>query len=525
MPATLPGNTVFAAGWENGTLLRPTATPKGFNGSSGSPTVVTSHPAGSGYTHAARFEVDNTKYDGYGDRSEVQGSTNEVEGQLRWYRWSFFLPSNFPVLARWQVFGQWHSSANGSPPLAFYSNDGVNFGLDFNLATGSSEPRNIVQYGRRVWTRSMSSMKGQWNEIVMRILWSSSDAAASHRLWFNGVAQTFNGSGGNGQTELFLRNTDPGRSHYYKQGYYRGHTAALNALTVHFAGYQITDGAGGGTVSFGNDPPPPPPDPPPATPGAPPDALANRLGASTASGFYNTSQADSIRGSAFPLLETSKVTGYRVYVRGLGTGSSTQPLRACLYNVANATPTTDTLVSGSLSDVVSVAFNATAAWVEFPITDFDIPAGTYRVCMISGANAVTQYSYTDDAPMAWANDTYADGPASVFAAQAANVTGTDTKGIAAYAIITEASSPGPALSLAGLIAPEVTPDPSGLDGFLRGDLRPVSTSSITRVAQIGQEVISYRRPKFFEIKLDGSVGAEVVWNGGNARFEYRDLQA
>lgn len=526
MPATLPGNTIFAGGWEGGTLLRGSgASPPGFNGSSGSPSVVTSHPAGSGYTHAALFSVDNTKYDGYGDRSEVQGSTNEVEGQLRWYKWSFYLPSSFPVLSTWQVMGQWHSSANGSPPLGFYSNDGVNFGLDFNLATGSSEPRNIVQYGRRVWNTSIASLKGQWNEIVMRIVWSSSDGSASHQLWLNGVQQSFNGSGGSGTTVLNLRNTDPGRSHYYKQGYYRGHTSSLNALQVYYAGFTITDGAGGGTVTFDGTTPPPP-DPPPTTPGSPPDATANRLGAGTATGFYNACQADSIRGSAFSLASPALVTGYRVYMRGLNTGSSTQPMKCVLYKVNSADPTEDTIVASSTSNELSLAFNAAAGWQEFTISDFEIPAGTYRVCLHTGANVVTEYSYTDDAPMAWANDTYVGGASSTFAADAANVTGTDTKGLAAYAIITEPASAPAVLSLEANIAPKANEDPSGLDQFLRMALSFDGTNvPVTNVAQIGQEIISYRKPRFYEILGDGSTGAEVVWNGTNGQFEYRDLQA
>jgi len=51
----------------------------------------------------------------------------------------------------WALFKQWHSTADGSPPLAFYANGHREMQLDLNLATGSSNPRNIVEYGHRVW--------------------------------------------------------------------------------------------------------------------------------------------------------------------------------------------------------------------------------------------------------------------------------------------------------------------------------------------------------------------------------------
>ena len=281
--AKLPGNVVFDAGWESGTLLRGSSvTPRGFNGSSGSPSIVTgvSLAGGipSGYTHGARFQVDNTKYDGFGDRSEVQGSTNEVEGQTRWYRWSFFLPADFPALSNFQVMGQWHSSANGSPPLAFYLDGGTYLQMFFNLANGSSEPRSIFRYAYCPWRTLIAPLKGKWTEIVMKIIWGSTDSTGQHELWLNGQKQTFNGPDANGQygsgggTQVFkIRNTDPGRSHYYKQGYYRGHTSALNPVTVYYAGFQITDGAGGGTVTFpgggggGGGTPPVDPTPGPVT--------------------------------------------------------------------------------------------------------------------------------------------------------------------------------------------------------------------------------------------------------------------
>ena len=517
MPATLPGNIIFAAGWETGTLLRgSSATPKGFNGSSGSPAVIADSTIIPGYTHVARFSVDASKYDGYGDRSEVQGSTNEVEGQERWYRWSVKFPSNFPTYGGFQVVGQWHSALDGSPPMGFYVDGGQYLQLVFNLASTSNPvnaagQRNIQQYGFMPWRTLIK--RGVPMEIVCHVKWSSSDSVAFIELWIDGVKQTFNGPNGDGSTKFFKRNTDPGYSHYYKQGYYRQHsTTQPDPIIFYYAGFQSSDGAGGGTVTFPGDPPPPEPPPPdPTVPGAPD---SNVLGLTSFSGAWNNAQANSIRGSNATLEARQLVTGYRVLLRGSGTSASTQPFKVALFKVNDSNPLNDTLVPGSTSNEVLVANNASPAWVFFDVTDFNLDPGVYAVHVISGGTQYVQYAYASGGQLKWANDTYADGPANPWASQSSTVNGVDTTvGICAYALLSAPDPGGGTQSLQGAIVP--TPNQQPGDFYFRGNLTPQSATAITNVANFGEEIISFRVPviyavdpvtnaKLFRVKWDGT---------------------
>lgn len=528
MPASLPGNVIMDGGWDSGVLLPGTAA-KGWNGSSGSPTVVSSPTDGSAF--AARFIVDNTKYDGYGDRSEVQMSSNEAEGQVRWYRWSFFFPVGFPGGPlggdpTFQVVGQWHSGANGSPPLGFYvfgTGAGATLNMAMNLAVAgsSSDPRTIERYGWIPWRTSLAPLLGRWNEIVMHIGWGSTDASGWQELWFNQQRQTFNGPNGDGSTRHYKRNSDPGWGHYYKQGYYRQHQASPNPQTVYFDNFLMTDGAGGGTVTWGSTPPPPPPPPDPTLPSAP-DAAGVRLGSATPNGSFNATQSNSIRGSADTLATRRKVTGYRALLRGAGTAGTTQPMRMCLVKVTSATPTDWPLVAGSLSDEVSVANNAAPAWVLFPMTTaFHLDPGVYVPALISGGSALTQYAYSNSGPLYWATDTYADGPAATWAAQAAGIAGADsTVGLAAYAIHAEPDSAPGVITLKGAISPG--PHQNAADLFFGGKLTPDSVGGITSVIQRGEEIISFRQPVYWAVDDDGQDLFRIVWDG--TKFIPADLE-
>jgi hypothetical protein len=185
------------------------------NLSSYSLTTVRSPVREGGY--AARFEVRQgddplcaAGYGCFGDRSEVQMSTGETEGQERWYSWSTMFSSDFPRYPNWQVVSQWHSNANGSPPIGFYVvNDSLV--LQFHRYSSPDHPIDIVT----PWSGPLR--RGQWQDIRLHVKWSGSDSVGFVELWINGVAQTFD----NGQTRRYIRNMYPGIPNYFKQGYYR----------------------------------------------------------------------------------------------------------------------------------------------------------------------------------------------------------------------------------------------------------------------------------------------------------------
>lgn len=250
-PAPIGGTVLFDGGADGGQILSGGAAPPGWDGPPGTPgvTLLTDPALTSSSAGALGFFVDGKDADTSSDRAEVQGSTNEREGQVRAYRWSVYVPNDFPqypVVQTWQVLGQWHSALDGSPPFGFYVNNwdagsAQNIGLDYNLAsnrkcTGS---RKISQYGRRVWEMPVprsSPDGGTWLEFKMNVKWSASDGTARQALWVNGVRQTFLG----GSTELNLRNLDGGCYNYAKEGYYRGQTTGV-ATSVRFDNFLMTN--------------------------------------------------------------------------------------------------------------------------------------------------------------------------------------------------------------------------------------------------------------------------------------------
>ena len=179
--------------------------------------------------YAARFEVRSgddplcaAGWGCFGDRSEVQMSTGESEGQERWYSWSTMVAADFPRYSTWQVISQWHADADGSPPIAFFA---VNDDLVLQMHRYSSpgNPIDIVN----VWKGSLR--RGQWQDIRMHVKWSGSDSVGFVELWINGVQQTFD----NGQTRRYIRNMYPGVSNYFKQGLYRQGGLSQTGVVYH----------------------------------------------------------------------------------------------------------------------------------------------------------------------------------------------------------------------------------------------------------------------------------------------------
>lgn len=169
---------------------------------------------------AGRFEVRNGESPlGYGERAEVLIRTGEREGQVRWYSWSTKFARNFPVARRgaWQVVTQWHSKANGSPPLGWFV-EGNRLVL---RAHRYAAPRQLLGV-RDLWGGPLR--RGKWNHIKMRVRWSGSDRKGWVELWMNGKKVL-------GRTKV--RTMYPGIGNYFKQGYYRCSCLTKTGVVFH----------------------------------------------------------------------------------------------------------------------------------------------------------------------------------------------------------------------------------------------------------------------------------------------------
>ena len=108
-----------------------------------------------------------------GNRNELLYLGYEPSGSEYFYKWSTLFPSSFPRSSRWQIFTQWHHTGlNGSPPLEFYIIDDV-----IHLRAGGVN-------GKVVYRAPLQ--RGQWNDYVMRVKWSSNPDVGFVELYHNG---------------------------------------------------------------------------------------------------------------------------------------------------------------------------------------------------------------------------------------------------------------------------------------------------------------------------------------------------
>ena len=212
----LPGSSVFRATYDNGSTspwrTRETIAQDRIR------TVTSPKPARG--SRAVRFQVGpgEDPLGNFGDRAELAFAGPSVsEGQEYWYDWYTLFPGDFPIESNrvWQVFSQWHSTANGSPPLAWYV-EGGNMVL---VANRYSSPGNRIE-AKVLWRGSLK--RGQWRHIRMNVKFSGSDSVGFVRLWVDGA---------NVIPRVNVRTTYPGLGNYFKQGYYRcactGNTVVL----------------------------------------------------------------------------------------------------------------------------------------------------------------------------------------------------------------------------------------------------------------------------------------------------------
>lgn len=213
-PATLPGREIGRGDFETGDLSQWDVVQS--VGRRGLRTVR--EPVREG-RYAVRVEVrqGDDPIDSVGNRNEVSLDSAESEGQERWYSWSTMAAPDFPDTDEWQVLSQWHSDADGPPPVALYA-QGDRLVLQVNRHDAPGEPLST----EFPWSGPL--LRGRWRDIVFRVRWSGDDARGLLQLWVDGVEVL---------PETRIRTMYPGYGNYFKQGYYRNEAITEPGVVYH----------------------------------------------------------------------------------------------------------------------------------------------------------------------------------------------------------------------------------------------------------------------------------------------------
>jgi hypothetical protein len=115
-----------------------------------------------------------------GTRTEVVPTTAEFgEGQDRWFRFSFYLPANFPTqVTTWQVITQWKNDGDGSPPLEITVGKG-----NLNLEGGYGYPGTPKTFAQTL----APATTGQRTDLILHVLFSRDPSKGTVDIWRNGT--------------------------------------------------------------------------------------------------------------------------------------------------------------------------------------------------------------------------------------------------------------------------------------------------------------------------------------------------
>jgi hypothetical protein len=179
------------------------------------PVIVTS-PVTSG-SKAAQFTMPAK-----GTRSEIVPTTAEfAEGQDRWFRFSFYLPANFPTqVTTWQVITQWKNDGDGSPPLEITVGKG-----NLNLEGGYGYPGTPKTFAQAL----APATTGQRTDLILHVFFSRDPSKGTVDIWKNGtqVLSGYKPAGGTlyPTTAAATATSDS----YWKMGIYRDSTITQQA--------------------------------------------------------------------------------------------------------------------------------------------------------------------------------------------------------------------------------------------------------------------------------------------------------
>jgi len=135
--------------------------------------------------YAGRFEVRSGDVaaagTGSGNRAEVlarrqdgNGAWPDSEGSERYYGWSTYFPSNYPVVRGWQTFVQWKNKGPGSSPLAM------------GVYNGRIRLQAKTRGGPATKLSKEPLVRGRWQRFVLHVKWSPDPRVGFVELWHNG---------------------------------------------------------------------------------------------------------------------------------------------------------------------------------------------------------------------------------------------------------------------------------------------------------------------------------------------------
>ncbi len=163
------------------------------------------------YALKATVRKGDDPIDASGNRNELLYLSYEPSGSEYFYKWSTLFPSSFPRSSRWQIFTQWHHTGlNGSPPLEFYIIDDV-----IHLRAGGVN-------GKVVYSAPLQ--RGQWNDYVLHVKWSSNPDVGFVELYHNGKLAV-------PKTKAVTQFS--GQRNYLKFGLYRDDSIAPEGVVYH----------------------------------------------------------------------------------------------------------------------------------------------------------------------------------------------------------------------------------------------------------------------------------------------------
>lgn len=184
----------------------------------------------------ARFEVrtgDVPSFGG-GERAEVQSSTTQTsagEGSTMWYGFSTKFDPSFPqnhADLGWELTNQWHSDADGSPPISWSTSDRNGY---YSLRVDPQSSPGVYLGSYSILDTPLNV--GNWINVKMEVHWSTTSSGWV-KVWINGVQQTFK----NGSTTYYVQTMTPGTTAvYYKEGIYR-EAGTSSTDVVYHSGYR-----------------------------------------------------------------------------------------------------------------------------------------------------------------------------------------------------------------------------------------------------------------------------------------------
>ncbi|MFE8602465.1 heparin lyase I family protein [Archangium violaceum] len=144
-----------------------------------------------------------------GNRNELVYQGYEKEGSEYYYRWQVLFPRDYPSAKTWQVFTQWHhNGCCGSPPVEFFV-----YGEELRLTlTNSVTP----------WKTAL--VRGQWQDFIFHVKWSSDPSVGFIELWHNGQRVL---------SRYAYATMYPGDGIYLKLGLYRSDTVQPVGVVYH----------------------------------------------------------------------------------------------------------------------------------------------------------------------------------------------------------------------------------------------------------------------------------------------------